>query len=117
MGRKRKPYKGDVDGKSAAAGETGTAVLDPEDLAGGGKAPEIQDLATGEIMDETACRVKLVAILKKREDIESAEAVLTQLKDACSEAGKAVGEQKGVVRDLKKDLADIEAGQKLLPFE
>lgn len=117
MGRKRKAFDGGVDGKSAGAGETGTAVLEPEDLAGGGKTPEIQDLATGEIMDEAACRVKLVAILKKRGEIESAEAVLTQLKDACSEAGKAVGEQKGVIRELKREKDDIEAGQKMLPFD
>lgn len=109
MPRKRKAYDGKSDGKSAAAGESGTAVLERK-----GKAPDIQDIATGEIMDDAACREKLLAILRKREEIESAEAVLTTLKDACAEAGKAVGEQKEAVHQLKRDLADIEAGQKLL---
>lgn len=78
------------------------------------KEPDLQDVATGEVMDGDACAARLREIAFKQRAIDAAIDRVNIEKEAVTAAKKELEEARTVVRTLEGDMADLNAGQKLM---
>lgn len=81
------------------------------------KAPDIEDVKTGEILSTEDCVERLRQILTKKSEIRDQVTTVAKLKKAREMAEGAEDAARDALKGLRKELSDLEDGQRRLPFD